>query len=309
MAESILIVDDDPDIVALVALNLEAEGYECHRAERGDDALDLALQLRPDLVVLDLMLPGVDGVEVCRQLRKDPRTAGAGIIMLTARSLREDRLAGLDAGADDYIDKPFDVDELIARVQASLRRARQLRATSPLTGLPGNFEIEARIDTKLADATPFALLHVDLDGFKAYNDHYGFVRGDRAIVLTARAIQQACDAVECDESFIGHIGGDDFVVVCDVDQAEAMAQQIVARFDEQVDALYDPDDRAAGFIELADRTGRVHRHPFLSVSIGIASSEVRPFTTSAEAAAVAVELKRFAKAAHGSAWRIDRRRL
>jgi diguanylate cyclase (GGDEF)-like protein len=309
MAESILIVDDDPDIVALVALNLEAEGYECHRAERGDDALDLALQLRPDLVVIDLMLPGVDGVEVCRQLRKDPRTAGAGIIMLTARSLREDRLAGLDAGADDYIDKPFDVDELIARVQASLRRARQLRATSPLTGLPGNFEIEARIDTKLADATPFALLHVDLDGFKAYNDHYGFVRGDRAIVLTARAIQQACDAVECDESFIGHIGGDDFVVVCDVDQAEAMAQQIVARFDEQVDALYDPDDRAAGFIELADRTGRVHRHPFLSVSIGIASSEVRPFTTSAEAAAVAVELKRFAKAAHGSAWRIDRRRL
>jgi diguanylate cyclase (GGDEF)-like protein len=309
MAESILIVDDEPDIAALVALNLEAEGYECHRASRGDDALDLALDLRPDLVILDLMLPGVDGVEVCRQLRKDPRTATAGIIMLTAKSLREDRLAGLEAGADDYVDKPFDVDELVARVQASLRRARQLRATSPLTGLPGNFEIEARIDAMLADGTAFALLHVDLDGFKAYNDHYGFVRGDRAIVLTARAMQQACEAVECDESFIGHIGGDDFVVVCDVEQAEEVARQIVGHFDEQVDSLYDPEDRATGFIELADRTGRMHRYPFLSVSIGIASSDVRAFTSSAEAAAVAVELKRFAKAAHGSAWRIDRRRL
>jgi diguanylate cyclase (GGDEF)-like protein len=308
MAESILIVDDEPDIAALVAVNLEAEGYDCHQVGRGDDALDLALHLRPDLVILDLMLPGVDGVDVCRQLRKDPRTATAGIIMLTARSLPKDRVTGLEAGADDYVDKPFDVDELVARVHTSLRRARQLRATSPLTGLPGNFEIESRLDGKLADGIDFALLHVDLDGFKAYNDHYGFVRGDRAIVLTARAIQLACEAVECDESFVGHIGGDDFVVVCDVDQAEEMARQIVARFDEQVEALYDPEDRATGFIELADRTGRLHRYPFLSVSIGVATSEVRAFTSSAEAAAVAVELKRFAKAAHGSAWRIDRRR-
>jgi diguanylate cyclase (GGDEF)-like protein len=308
MAESILIVDDEPDIGALVALNLEAEGYECHLATRGDDALSLALELRPDLVVLDLMLPGVDGVEVCRQLRKDPRTVTTAIIMLTARSLQADRLAGLEAGADDYVEKPFDIDELVARVHASLRRARQLRSTSPLTGLPGNFEIESRLDAKLADGDDFALLHVDLDGFKAYNDHYGFVRGDRAIVLTARVIQEACHLAGGRESFIGHIGGDDFVVVCDVAQAEEVARGIIARFDEQADALYDPEDRAAGFIELADRTGNLHRHPLLSVSIGISSTEVRSFTTSAEAAAVAVELKRFAKAAHGSAWRIDRRR-
>jgi diguanylate cyclase (GGDEF)-like protein len=308
MTESILIVDDEPDIAALLAVNLEAEGYQCHRAARGDDALQVALEHRPDLVLLDLMLPGVDGVEVCRQLRKDPRTASAGIIMLTAKSQRADRIAGLEAGADDYVDKPFDLDELLARVHTSLRRARQLRSTSPLTGLPGNFEIESRLEAMIADEVDFALLHVDLDGFKAYNDHYGFVRGDRAIVQTAVAIQQACESVGCDESFIGHIGGDDFVVVCDVDQAEAVASRIVQRFDEQVDALYDPDDRALGFIELADRTSRVHRHPFLSVSIGIAASSVRTFASAAEAASVAVELKRFAKAAHGSAWRIDRRR-
>ncbi|MCU1377293.1 MAG: DNA-binding response regulator mtrA [Acidimicrobiales bacterium] len=307
MAESILIVDDEPAVAELVCINLEAEGYDCHVASRGDDAIQLALDLRPDLVILDLMLPGVDGVEVCRQLRKDPRTSTVGIIMLTARSLPKDRISGLEAGADDYVDKPFDVDELVARVHTSLRRARHLRATSPLTGLPGNFEIEARLDSKLADGVDFALLHVDLDGFKSYNDHYGFLRGDRAIVLTSRVIAQAVEAVEDPDSFVGHIGGDDFVVVCTVDRAEDMARMIVTRFDDQVDDLYDAEDRAVGFIELADRAGQLHRRPFLSVSIGIASSNVRPFVSSAEVAAVAVELKRFAKAAHGSAWRIDRR--
>jgi diguanylate cyclase (GGDEF)-like protein len=307
MAESILIVDDEPAVAELVCINLEAEGYDCHVASRGDDAIQSALDLRPDLVILDLMLPGVDGVEVCRQLRKDPRTSTVGIIMLTARSLPKDRISGLEAGADDYVDKPFDVDELVARVHTSLRRARHLRATSPLTGLPGNFEIEARLDSKLADGVDFALLHVDLDGFKSYNDHYGFLRGDRAIVLTSRVIAQAVEAVEDPDSFVGHIGGDDFVVVCTVDRAEDMARMIVTRFDDQVDDLYDAEDRAVGFIELADRAGQLHRRPFLSVSIGIASSNVRPFVSSAEVAAVAVELKRFAKAAHGSAWRIDRR--
>ena len=171
MTETILIVDDEVDIAHLVAMNLADEGYETHLAHRGDDAVDLALQLRPDLIVLDLMLPGVDGVEVCRQLRKDPRTTSTSIIMLTARTLPRDRIAGLEAGADDYVDKPFDVDELLARVTGRLRRARQLRQTSPLTGLPGNFEIEQRLEALIADQQPFALLHADLDGFKAYNDH------------------------------------------------------------------------------------------------------------------------------------------
>lgn len=308
MRESILIVEDEDDIARLLEMNLELEGYECRIASRGDDALDLALQHRPDLVLLDLMLPGVDGVEVCRQLRKDPRTAAVGIIMLTARNLPSDRVAGLEAGADDYVDKPFDIDELVARVHTSLRRARQLRATSPLTGLPGNFEIESRLDDKIADGAPFALLHVDLDGFKAYNDCYGFLRGDRAIVQTARVIQASVEEVGGSGSFVGHVGGDDFIVVCDVDRAEDLSRAIVERFDAQVDSLYDPDDRERGFIELVDRTGAPHRHAFVSVSIGVASTDVRTFTSSTEAAAVAVELKRYAKAAHGSAWRIDRRR-
>lgn len=308
MLETILIVEDDDDITHLLRLNLEAEGYAVHAAARGDDAVDVAIDVRPDLVLLDLTLPGADGIEVCRRLRKDPRTASIGIIMLSARSLPADRVAGLEAGADDYIDKPFDLDELNARVRTSLRRARQLRATSPLTGLPGNFEIERRIDERLLDDRPFALLHIDLDDFKAYNDHYGFLRGDRAIYLASEIISGAVADVGDTEIFVGHIGGDDFAVVCSPEVAEQLATEICRRFDDHVALLYDPDDRERGRIEVADRTGALHAHGFLSLSIGVASTEVRPFHNAAEAAAVAVEMKRFAKGSTGSVWRIDRRR-
>jgi diguanylate cyclase (GGDEF)-like protein len=308
MTETILVVDDEVDIATLVAMNLADEGYETHLAHTGDDAIDLALRLRPDLVVLDLMLPDVDGMEVCRRLRTDPRTTSTSIIMLTAKTMRSDRIAGLEAGADDYVDKPFDVDELLARVHGRLRRARQLRQTSPLTGLPGNFEIEARLDALLATGEPFSLIHADLDGFKAYNDHYGFLRGDRAIVLTARVVGWAVADHCTPRCFVGHIGGDDFAVVCTPEVARDVADAIVRTFDEQVPNLYDPDDRARGYIEVADRSGVVTRYPFLTISLGIASNEMRTIESPAEAAAIAVEMKRFAKGAGGSIWAMDRRR-
>ena len=305
MTASILIVEDEDDIAQLVAINLQAEGFSTLVANRGDDAVGVAVSTRPDLVVLDLMLPGIDGVELCRSLR---RNSDVPIVMVTARTDTHDVVAGLEAGADDYVDKPFDPGELVARVQTALRRNRQLRATSPLTGLPGNFEIEARLDARLADGEDFALLHIDLDNFKAYNDHYGFLRGDRAIVVTANTVVQASTEVPEASAFVGHIGGDDFAVVCDALYADALAQLVVERFDGQVPELYDEADRDAGYIEYVDRSGDKQRHAFLTVSIGVASTLVRPFTSAVEAASVAVELKRYAKAVDGSAWRMDRRR-
>lgn len=305
---SILIVEDEDDIARLVELAVTDAGHHCVRVMTGEDAMDQARALRPDLVVLDLMLPGTDGVEVCRRLRADSRTAGVGIIMLTARTLRADRLAGLAAGADDYVDKPFDPEELLARVEAALRRARSLRGASPLTGLPGNFEIQARLDDRIAAGRPFALLHADLDAFKAYNDHYGFVRGDAAIVFTARLIEEAVLSVGADESFLGHIGGDDFAVVAPTGSAIELAEAIIETFDRSVAALYDEADRERRSIQVTDRRGWVHTHPFLTVSVGIASTAVRPLPSSTEAAAVASEVKELAKAEPGSTWRIDRRR-
>ena len=306
---TILIVEDEDDIARLVELGLTDAGYTCHRVGSGEDAVEKARQLRPDLVVLDLMLPGIDGVEVCRRLRGDARTAGTGIIMLTARTLSADRLAGLAAGADDYVDKPFDPEELVARVHAALRRANSLRGTSPLTGLPGNFEIHARIDDRIAAGEPFAVLHTDLDAFKAYNDHYGFVRGDAAIVFTARIIEEAVLDVDVAGSFLGHIGGDDFAIVCTPEAAVPLAEAIVASFDQAVAELYDEADRQRRCIQVTDRRGWVHTHPFLTLSIGIATTAVRPLPSSTEAAAVASEVKELAKSEPGSTYRVDRRRV
>ena len=305
---TILIVEDEPDVAALVALGLEAAGFDCHHVDRGDTALDTAIERRPDLVILDLLLPGVDGIEVCRRLRSDPRLISTGVIMLTVKDQAADRVAGLEAGADDYIAKPFDIDELVARVRTSLRRARQMRATSPLTGLPGNFQIGQCIDDRLQAGDEFALLHIDIDAFKAFNDHYGFLRGDQAILLTSRVIARSVEEIAAAESFVGHIGGDDFAVVCRTEHAEGIAVRIIKYFDEQAPMLYSPIAAARGYISVIDRAGREHRHPIMTVSIGIVSSRLRRFSSAAEVAAVAMEMKVFAKTTPGSAWRVDRRR-
>lgn len=305
---TILVIEDEDDIARLVGIDLAHAGYECERASSGEEGVERARELRPDLVVLDLMLPGIDGAEVCRRLRADTRTAATSIIMLTARTQSADRIAGLAAGADDYVDKPFDPEELVARVGAALRRASSLRGTSPLTGLPGNFEIQARLEERISAGEPFALLHADLDTFKAYNDHYGFVRGDAAIVFTARIIEEAVLGAGVDGAFLGHVGGDDFAIVCPPEAAVPLAEAVIASFDRAVPALYDEADRQRRSIQVTDRRGWVHTHPFLTLSIGIATTRVRPLGSSTEAAAVASEVKELAKAEPGSTWRMDRRR-
>src|ERR671914_2467859 len=188
MPESILVVDDDPDIARFVEVNLRSAGYDVSVAGDGQEALDRAADLRPDLVLLDVMMPRLDGFEVAQRLRKNPQTANTSIIMLTAKALSADKVTGLQSGADDYIIKPFDPVELLARVKGTLRRAREMRPLSPLTGLPGNIRVQEEIRRRVAEDEPFSLLYADLDFFKPYNDHYGFVRGDRAIQGLARLI-------------------------------------------------------------------------------------------------------------------------
>src|SRR5438093_8276420 len=190
MAESVLVVDDDPDVARFVEVNLRSAGYEVTVASNGEEGFDKAVELRPDLVLLDVMMPKVGGFEVAHRLRRDPRTSSSSIIMLTAKALSSDKVLGLSSGADDYIIKPFDPVELLARVKGTLRRAREMRALSPLTGLPGNIRVQEEIRRRVGEDQPFALLYADLDHFKAYNDNYGFVRGDRAIQTLARMVTE-----------------------------------------------------------------------------------------------------------------------
>jgi diguanylate cyclase (GGDEF)-like protein len=307
MPESILVVDDDPDITRFVEVNLRSAGYDVSVASDGEEALEKAGLLGPDLVLLDVMMPRIDGFEVAQRLRRNPQTAATSIIMLTAKALATDKVVGLTAGADDYIIKPFDPIELLARVKGTLRRAKEMRDVSPLTGLPGNIRIQEEIERMVREDLPFAVVYADLDNFKAYNDLKGFARGDRLIQATARVVRDAVMELATD-GFVGHVGGDDFVVVVKPEIAEDVAKRIVEAFDVQIREFYEPEEVAQGFVELEDRKGVMQRIPLAGVSVGIATTDVRSFAHYGEAVSTATEMKQFAKRDARSSYAIDRRR-
>ncbi len=304
----ILIVEDDAALARLLQVELGASGFEVALAGDGEAALAAAVAEPPDLILADVMMPRMDGFELIRRLRGDPRTEDVSIIMLTARGLKSDKLEGLTAGADDYLTKPFDNEELVTRVRGVLRRARYLRSQSPLTGLPGNLRIEDEIDARIASGEPFALLYLDLDNFKVFSDRYGFVRGDDALRATGLLIRDAARRVAGTTAFVGHIGGDDFVVMVSPQDVEAVAEEVFARFAELSPTLYDAEDATRGFIDAEDRQGRPQRFPLLTISIGAASSAVREFRHRAEVVAIATEMKAVAKGTSGPRLEVDRRR-
>ena len=307
MPETILVVDDDPDIARFVEVNLRSAGYDVSVAADGEEALTRAAELRPDLVLLDVMMPRIDGFEVAQRLRRNPQTANTSIIMLTAKALSTDKVLGLTAGADDYIIKPFDPIELLARVKGTLRRAKEMRNLSPLTGLPGNIRIQEEIERMVREGQDFAVLYCDLDNFKAYNDQKGFVRGDRMIQACARIIQDAVVEFAGSEGFVGHVGGDDFVAMMPPEVAEEVATRIVDRFDGQIHDFYEKEDLDRGYVEVEDRKGVIQRLPLVGISIGIATTSKRAFAHYGEAVAVATEMKQFAKRDVGSSYAVDRR--
>lgn len=306
MTERILVVDDDPDIARFVELNLGLEGFRVQVAHDGAQALELAIADPPDLILLDVMMPGVDGVEVVRQLRARSSTASVPVVMLTAKSLSADKVVGLTAGADDYIVKPFDTLELVARVRTTLRRTADVRAMSPLTGLPGNHRIDLEIAARSQAHVPYAVCHVDLDEFKSFNDTYGFLRGDDLLLVLAGVLQEAAGQVGEPAAFVGHVGGDDFVVVCTPEQAEPLCRRVIETFDAAVPAHYDPSDRDRGWLEVTDRRGELRRHTLVAVSIGVACYTSGERDHRAVVAA-ATEMKGVAKTREGSVVAVDRR--
>ncbi|HEY6594147.1 MAG TPA: response regulator [Asanoa sp.] len=304
----ILVVDDDEDIARFVQVNLKLHGFEVAHARDGAEALEVIAERRPDLAVVDLMMPRVDGVELTRRLRADPMTAALPIIMLTAKGLTVDKVVGLTAGADDYLVKPFDTSELIARVVSTLRRNREYREVSPLTGLPGNTRIGREITDRVRSGSDYAVGYVDIDRFKSVNDVYGFVRGDEFISALARSLHKAVMSAGLPPAFLGHIGGDDFVIVCTPDQVRALTEAAVVDFEKAADELYDQDDALRGYVEVRDRRNNLQRAHLVTLSIGVAlSSGSRRFADPREIIAVANEMKSVAKSQPGSYVAVDRR--
>ena len=305
----LLIVDDNPTNCRILSLQTGKWGMVARDAQSGQQALDwLRAGEQFDLAILDMQMPGMDGFEVCQRLRTDIRTKNISVIMLTARSLSADKVVGLTGGADDYIIKPFDPLELVARVKSALRRAREMRNVNPLTQLPGNVQVQEEVSQRTSGEKPFALMYIDLDNFKAFNDHYGFLRGDEAIKLLARCAREALKGSSRTDHFLGHVGGDDFVAVVGADAAEAAARDIIECWDREIVALYDPEDVDRGYIEVEDRRRQTRHFPITTVSVGIASSDGRSIDSHWVASEIASEMKNFAKRDPMSSYAIDRRR-
>jgi len=304
----ILLVDDDPDILDVLEITLAEENYEILKAGDGEEAIRI-IQSKPlDLVLLDYNMPKMNGQQVCLKVKQDLLLRHIPIIMVTGKGEISDKVGGINAGADDYIVKPFEPKELLARIRMILRRTERDLEANPLTRLPGNVSILNELTNRLEKKTLFAVCYVDLDKFKSYNDTYGFEHGDDVIRDTARILIQTTHRFGNHDDFIGHIGGDDFVVVTLPQNADSICKEIIAEFEKKSPSFYNETDRKNGYIVSHDRQGNPQKIPLISISIGIVTNEVRKIEHVAQIGEIGAELKSYAKKLERSNYVKDQRK-
>jgi PleD family two-component response regulator len=285
----LLLVEDDLDICDMLRAYFNIQGYEVQTVEFGEDAVRVCQEECPDLVLLDINLPDINGYEVCRRLKDDLRTRSIPIIFLSQRSEQADKIHGLRTGGDDYITKPFNFDELRLRIQNTLARTRYRRQVDPFTGQPSGSLIEEQLKDLLL-STGWALLYVGIDDFALFSDTYGFLNVSRILNFVATILKQTVDRLGSGEDFVGHVGKGDFVVVTDVARAEEISRAIKERFSQAVEAAYRQTPRKP--TAPSHKIARAQEPPplLMNLSVGIVTSDCGRFSdirALAEAAAVA----------------------
>lgn len=288
----ILFADDDDSMRLMVAAALGAGGYTVRLAESGRDALAEVRRSAPDLVLLDYRMEPVNGLEVCRQLKTDPRFEHIPILMLTGEGRIEDRLEGFDAGANDYLAKPFDARELLARVRALLRLTRSGLERNPTSGLPGGEALDREFDRWQGRGHPFAVGYLDLDQFKAFNDRFGFSVAD---VVIREAGEILREAVRDRDAFVGHVGGDDFLLLSRPEAAVEISAEAQRRLDARIPRYLPADVAAEGWYEGVTRSGTRGRIPVTRLSVAIAYVRPGEWGSLLEVGEALAEAKRRAK--------------
>lgn len=304
--EKIITIDDDPDILDVLELTL-SEHYEVLQAHNGKEGLQLVQQKIPDLIICDYMMPIMNGRDFCKEVKKDILLSHIPVIMLTGKGEVQDKISGIEAGADDYMVKPFSPDELIARIRMILKRTTRNLDASPLTHLPGNTSIMEELQANIDSKRPFAVGYADLDKFKAFNDKYGFEKGDEVIKETARLLIKHVREIGGTNTFVGHIGGDDFVFICDDALIDDICRAVIRDFDQKVPSFYSEEDFKRGYIEGVDRQGNKQKFGLLGVSIGIVSNARQNIAHVAQIAEIGAELKKYAKSFEKSNFVRDKR--
>jgi len=287
----LMVVEDDVDIANMLKIYFTGLQFDVDVANRGRDALEKTRQVLPHLIVLDIMLPDIDGYEVCRTLRTNTRTSHIPVIFLTQKDERSDKLQGLELGADDYITKPFDIEELKLRVQGAIRRAERESLTDPRSGLPAGRLIEEQLRRIIREKS-WALLDLRVNNFEAFKDVYGFVAGDDVMRFASMLIGEVVDELGTPNDFIGHAGGDNFIIITTNEEATLIRQRIKDRFAEEVQSHYNFIDRQQGFIQSPKADGSVEKVGFMTFSAGLVSPESNSFADIREITELAADARR-----------------
>jgi DNA-binding response OmpR family regulator len=292
----ILVVEDDPDISNLLRIYFDSHGYEVTIAQKGNDALEACRRNLPNVIILDIQLPDIDGYEVCRRLRSNLRTSHVPILFLTQRDERSDKIQGLELGADDYITKPFDIDELKLRVQNAINRARRENLTSPTTGLPSGKLIEEQLRL-LMRREDWVILYVGILNVDGFNEAYGFVAGDDVFRFTAMVLNDGIEECGTPNDFLGHVSAGDFIIVTNVQHAKAIQGYITGRFRNEVGTFSSFRDRERGYIHLKDKSGGERQIPLMTLVVGVVTPDMAPFADIREITEIAaVERRKVAEA-------------
>jgi diguanylate cyclase (GGDEF)-like protein len=282
----LLVVEDDADISNMLRIYFNSQGYQTIVAARGDEALEICRRNIPNLVILDIVLPDIDGYEVCRRLRSNLRTGHIPIIFLTQRDERSDQIAGLELGADDYVTKPFDLQLLQLRVKGALRRAERHNLTNPVTGLPSSKLIEEQL-RHIIRRTGWSVLYTGINGIEDFNDVYGFVAGDDVLRFTAMLLNEVVNELGTGSDFVGHIGGDDFMIITTPQVSSIIRARLVQRFNEEVLTFYSFKDRERRYIQVMDGQGEAHRAALMTLAVGVIHSDSAEFADIREITEVA----------------------
>jgi DNA-binding response OmpR family regulator len=289
----ILVVEDDLDISQMLRLYFDSQGYEVLAVTRGNDALEVCRKKQPNVVVLDIMLPDMDGYDVCRELRGNLRTSHIPIIFLTQKDERSDKIVGLELGADDYITKPFDIEELKLRVQGAMRRAEATSLTDPTTALPSAKLIEEQLK-KLITYDDWALLYIVINHIDAFTETQDIVARDDFLRFVAMNLNETVETFGTPNDFIGHTSGNDFMIVTVPAVAETIKTAFSQRFDQSVQTFYDFITRERGYVVYTDRDGKQQEAPLMNLSIGVLTAANGPFP---DIRMIAAEARR--QATHG----------
>jgi PleD family two-component response regulator len=268
MQGRILFIDDEPEILKAVKFYLEDEDFEVHIAEEGNKAVELAESVQPDLIILDVMMPVMDGIQVCRQLRSRTRTRLIPIIFLTARETVEDKIKGLEAGGVDYITKPFNNQELIARIKAHIRRSEEELSSHPVTGLPGAHTVEKEVNKRLQEGMLFSTVFVGIDHFREFREAYGVSRGDRLLLFLAGLLEDVTSGFSENDCFLGQQSYEEFCFLCPTDDVRSLCEWLIERFEEDRQDYYMEQHRQSGELTYYDYRGSLIRSPFVNLVLG-----------------------------------------